>query len=58
MLKTLKGQGGKKKIQDLSWRENPVEERLAHALIRGIVDYIDEDVENSPPKVSSTFTGY
>jgi 5-methyltetrahydrofolate--homocysteine methyltransferase len=38
---------GKKKenIIDLSWRENPVEERLAHALVNGITDYIDTDTE-------------
>jgi 5-methyltetrahydrofolate--homocysteine methyltransferase len=30
------------KIED--WRNNPVEERLKHALIRGIVDFIDVDM--------------
>lgn len=29
------------------WRELPVEERLKHALVRGIVDYIEEDVEEA-----------
>jgi 5-methyltetrahydrofolate--homocysteine methyltransferase len=29
------------------WRNLPVEERLKHALIKGIVDYIDEDVEEA-----------
>jgi 5-methyltetrahydrofolate--homocysteine methyltransferase len=28
---------------DLAWRDDPVEERLKHALIRGITDFIDED---------------
>lgn len=28
-----------------SWRDNPVKERLKHALIQGIVDFIDQDVE-------------
>ena len=32
---------------DLTWRENPVEERLKHALIKGIVDFIDEDTEEA-----------
>ena len=39
----FRGQGGKKKEVDLSWRETPVEKRLEHALLRGITDYIDED---------------
>ena len=31
--------------QDLAWRELPVAKRLEHALVRGITDYVDEDVE-------------
>ena len=31
--------------QDAAWRELPVNERLSHALVKGIADYIDEDVE-------------
>ena len=34
------------------WRNLPVEERLKHALIKGIVDYIDEDVEEARLKFS------
>ena len=34
------------------WRNLPVEERLKHALIKGIVDYIDEDVEEARQKFS------
>src|SRR5213596_1617855 len=30
-----------------AWREASVEERLKHALIKGIVDYIDQDVEEA-----------
>lgn len=41
---TVKG-SGKKKTIDLSWREQEVNQRLAHALIKGIVEFIDEDVE-------------
>jgi 5-methyltetrahydrofolate--homocysteine methyltransferase len=32
---------------DLSWREQPVEKRLEHALVHGIVDWIEEDVEEA-----------
>ncbi|WP_151705300.1 methionine synthase [Nitrincola alkalilacustris] len=31
--------------QDLEWRTWPVEKRLEHALVKGIADFIDEDVE-------------
>ena len=33
--------------EDLSWREQPVEGRLSHALIKGITAYIEEDVEEA-----------
>ncbi|WP_461141543.1 methionine synthase [Spirosoma pomorum] len=36
---------GKVVVQDNSWREQPVRERLKHALVKGITDYIDQDVE-------------
>jgi len=32
---------------DLSWREAPVEKRLEHALVHGIVDFIEEDTEEA-----------
>lgn len=41
---TVKGDV-KQQTADLTWREQSVEKRLAHALIKGIVDFIDEDVE-------------
>ncbi len=36
---------GTKRERDLSWRDAPVEERLSHALVHGIVDFIEEDTE-------------
>jgi 5-methyltetrahydrofolate--homocysteine methyltransferase len=39
--------GGTKRELDLSWREAPVGERLAHALVHGVVDYIEEDTEEA-----------
>lgn len=36
---------GKEVVQDDAWRRQPVRERLKHALIKGITDFIDEDVE-------------
>jgi len=43
---TVKG-AGKKRDADLSWREAPVQARLSHALVHGIVDFIDADVEEA-----------
>ncbi len=37
--------GGRKKEEDLAWRADPVEKRLAHALIHGITNYVVEDTE-------------
>ena len=47
---TVKGSGKKREI-DLSWREASVEERLSHALVNGIVDFIEEDTEEARQKV-------
>ncbi len=47
---TVKGTG-KKREADLSWREGTVEQRLSHALVHGIVDFIDEDTEEARRKL-------
>jgi 5-methyltetrahydrofolate--homocysteine methyltransferase len=41
---------GTKRERDLSWREAPVEERLSHALVHGIVDFIEADTEEARQK--------
>jgi len=43
---TVNAQGTVRTV-DLSWREAPVEKRLAHALVHGIVDFIVEDTEEA-----------
>ncbi len=43
---TVKG-AGKRQGLDLAWRESPVEARLSHALVHGVVDFIDQDVEEA-----------
>ena len=44
--------GGARKAEvDLSWRENPVEQRLSHALIHGITDFIEADTEEARQKL-------
>ncbi|MGB0862651.1 MAG: methionine synthase [Saprospiraceae bacterium] len=37
--------GGKKRVQDLSWREKPLKERLSYSLVKGITAFIEEDTE-------------
>ena len=44
---TFKGGKSEAKGPDLAWREAPVAERLAHALIHGVTDYIETDVEEA-----------
>ncbi|TZG36399.1 methionine synthase [Agrobacterium sp. B1(2019)] len=47
----FRGTGAKDtKVQDLSWRELPVEKRLEHALVNGITDYIEADTEEARQK--------
>ena len=43
----LQGDGRRAGARTSSWREAPVEERLAHALVHGIVDFIEEDTEEA-----------
>jgi 5-methyltetrahydrofolate--homocysteine methyltransferase len=46
LAERVKGDG-KKKAVDLAWRNAPVGDRLRHALVHGVVDFIDEDVEEA-----------
>ncbi len=39
--------GTKEKVEDLAWRSLPVNERLSHALVQGITQYIVEDTEEA-----------
>jgi 5-methyltetrahydrofolate--homocysteine methyltransferase len=43
---TIASEGTKREL-DVAWRDAPVEERLSHALVHGIVDYIEEDTEEA-----------
>ncbi|MCR9287171.1 MAG: methionine synthase [Bacteroidetes bacterium] len=47
IAETLRGSGGKEIVKDLSWRENSVEKRLEHALVRGITEFVVEDTEEA-----------
>ena len=50
---TIKG-GAREQVQDLSWREQNVQARLAHALVKGITDFIIEDTEEARLAASAT----
>lgn len=48
---TLKGVTKDKIEKDEAWRKLPVEERLSHALVKGIIEYIDVDTEEARQKL-------
>ncbi|WP_417068973.1 methionine synthase [Niveibacterium terrae] len=43
---TVKG-GAKERVEDLAWREQSVAERLKHALVRGVTEYVVADTEEA-----------
>ena len=43
-------QGGKAAVEEDAWRKGTVEERLSHALVKGIVDHIEADTEEARRK--------
>ncbi|MEM6337057.1 MAG: methionine synthase, partial [Bacteroidota bacterium] len=43
----MKSEGGTAAKKTQEWREGTVEERLSHALVKGIVDYVEDDVEEA-----------
>ncbi|MGL4514323.1 MAG: methionine synthase [Lacipirellulaceae bacterium] len=47
---TVKGEAGQQLVVDDAWRQEPLEERLKHALIKGIVKHIEEDAEEARQK--------
>ncbi len=47
LAETVKGSTRRSNHEDLSWRENSVEERISHALVSGIDKYIVADVEEA-----------
>ncbi len=49
----FKGAGAKRPEEDLAWREASVEERLKHAMVKGITSHIVEDTEEARQKVAA-----
>jgi len=46
-----RGEGSKAEAKTEAWREGTVEERLSHALVKGIVTHIEEDTEEARQKL-------
>jgi 5-methyltetrahydrofolate--homocysteine methyltransferase len=46
LAETVKG-GGKEQAEDLEWRKGTIQERITHALVRGITTHIVEDTEEA-----------
>ncbi|SKC82587.1 methionine synthase [Ohtaekwangia koreensis] len=46
---TVKGSAKKKELDD-EWRKGTVEERITHALVKGVIDFIDADTEEARVK--------
>ena len=47
LAEKFRGAGQAAKEVDLAWRERPVDKRLSHALVNGITDFIETDVEEA-----------
>jgi 5-methyltetrahydrofolate--homocysteine methyltransferase len=47
MAPRFKGGPASERVVDLAWRQGAVAERLSHALVHGITDYINADVEEA-----------
>ena len=46
LAENVKGSGQKRQV-DLAWREGNIDDRLAHALVHGILDFVETDVEEA-----------
>jgi 5-methyltetrahydrofolate--homocysteine methyltransferase len=50
---SIKGQGSAAAVAEEEWRGGPVEERLKHAILKGVVKHIEEDTEEARKKYPS-----
>ena len=47
LAERYKGRKGAAKVENLAWRETPVQQRLTHALVNGIDQYVEADTEEA-----------
>ena len=52
LAEKFRGAGHEAKNADLAWREHSVDKRLAHALVHGITDFIEDDTEEARKKAT------
>jgi 5-methyltetrahydrofolate--homocysteine methyltransferase len=52
LAESYRGKGQEAKERDLAWREAPVEKRLEHALVAGINEFVETDVEEARQKAT------
>jgi 5-methyltetrahydrofolate--homocysteine methyltransferase len=52
LAEKFRGKGQEAKEVDLAWRDKPVEKRLAHALLQGITEFVEADVDEARLKAS------
>jgi 5-methyltetrahydrofolate--homocysteine methyltransferase len=51
---TVKQKSTEESAADVAWRNEPVAERLSHSLVKGIVDFIETDVEEARGKYKTS----
>jgi 5-methyltetrahydrofolate--homocysteine methyltransferase len=51
VAESFKGTGGAARVIDDAWRDQPVAKRLEHALVHGVADFIEGDVEEARQSV-------
>ncbi|HEV7426017.1 MAG TPA: methionine synthase, partial [Thermoanaerobaculia bacterium] len=53
---SIKGQGATTAKEEEAWRSGTVEERLSHSLVKGIIEHLDDDVEEARQKYPSALS--
>jgi 5-methyltetrahydrofolate--homocysteine methyltransferase len=53
---SIKGQGAATAKEEEAWRSGTVEERLSHSLVKGIIEHLDDDVEEARQKYPSALS--
>ena len=53
---SVKGQSTTTAKEEAAWRSGTVDERLSHALVKGIIDYLDEDLGEARKKYPSALS--
>ncbi len=52
IAESFRGSGEKAEAATLEWRDKPVNERITHALVKGIADFIEQDTEEARQQIA------